>query len=123
MGWRFSYEALRRWYLKAGMLLPRGRRRRCVIALDETVVKVVGAKNWLWNAVDLGDGETVASYLSRHRSGVDTCLSRYRSMESTETYSILHSPPQHEAKLKLTNPSPPLGGGRYVRSTRESQPA
>jgi len=46
--------------LKEGMLLPKRRRRR-TIALDETVVKVVGARNWLWNAVDLGDGEVLAS--------------------------------------------------------------
>jgi len=59
---------------EGGMLLSSGRRRRRAIALDETVVKVVGARNWLWNTIDLGNGEIVASYLSRHRSGVDTCL-------------------------------------------------
>jgi len=54
------------------MLLPRGRRRRRVIALDETVVKVVGAENWLWSAVDACSEEPLASYLSPQRSFVHT---------------------------------------------------
>jgi len=77
------------WFLMAGGLMP-GRRLRRAMALYEAVAKVLGDRDAL-EPVDLGNG-------------VDTCLSRYRSMESTETYSILHSPPQHEAKPKLKNP-------------------
>jgi len=54
--------------------MPGRRRLRRAIALDETVVKVVRAKSFLWNAVVLWNEETVASYLSLHRSRVDTCL-------------------------------------------------
>jgi len=73
-GWVFSHEALRRWLRRAGELLPGRRRRRRVIALEETVVKVVGAEDWLWREVDLGNGGVLASRLSRYRGGVDTCL-------------------------------------------------
>ena len=90
-GWRFSYEALRRWYLKAGMLLPRGRRRRRAIALDETVVKVVGAKNWLWSAVDAYSEEPLASYLSPQRSFVHTTLFLERVLERCENKPLVYT--------------------------------
>jgi len=54
------------------MLLPRGRSRRRAIALDETVVKVVGAENWLWSALDAYGEEPLAAYLSPQRSFVHT---------------------------------------------------
>jgi len=61
---------LRPWYLRAGMLLRRGRRRRRSIALDETVVKVVGVKSFVWSAVDACSEEPLATYLSTQRSFV-----------------------------------------------------
>jgi len=81
-GCSFSHEALRRCFRRARGLLPRPRRRRRrAIVLDETVVKVVGAEYWLWNAVDPWNGGIVASYVSRHRSIVDTCLFLDRVLE------------------------------------------
>jgi len=57
-GWVFSHEALRRWFRRAGELMPVRRRRRRAIALDKTMVKVVGAVSWLWSAAEPGNGET-----------------------------------------------------------------
>jgi len=66
-----QHKALGRWLHMAGGFLPRpGRRRRQARALDEAVVEVAGARDCLWSAVDPGNGETVASHPSLHRSVV-----------------------------------------------------
>jgi len=65
-----SHEAVRQWVLRLeGLMLRVGRRGRRAIALDETVVKVVGAKDWLWSPVDLGNGEVLATPIPLQERG------------------------------------------------------
>jgi len=70
---------LRRWRLRAMGLMPGRRRLRRAIALDEAVVEVIRAGDALERDRPRKRGD--ASYLSRHRSGVDTCLFLDRFLE------------------------------------------
>ena len=56
-GLDISYETVRCWVLKFGPMIARRLRRRRPRPsnrwhLDEVVLKIAGAKHWLWRAVD-----------------------------------------------------------------------
>jgi len=68
IGFRASYEAVRRWFLKAGESFPlTTRRRRGYLAVDERVIHSLAKKAYLWAAREIGSGEIIAVQVSRGR--------------------------------------------------------
>ena len=66
-----SYETVRRWVLKFGLLFARELRRRRPRPtprwhLDEMAVLIAGRQFWLWRAVD-GEGEDLDLLVQRRR--------------------------------------------------------
>ena len=66
-----SYETVRRWVLKFGLLFARELRRRRPRPtprwhLDEMAVVIAGRQFWLWRAVD-GEGEVLDLLVQRRR--------------------------------------------------------
>jgi transposase-like protein len=62
------------WYwvrqLRSKIPLAEGRRRRSLVAVDETVLRSRSENRWVWAAVDPETGETVRLEASWHRSAL-----------------------------------------------------
>jgi putative transposase len=67
-GTNSSRESVRRWFHRFSRLFSVGRRFRCYVAVDETVVKMHGLRAYVWSAVDVDSGEILAIYASRGRN-------------------------------------------------------
>src|ERR1700682_1881693 len=70
-GFDISYETVRRWVLKFGVLFARELRRRrprpsSQWHLDEMVVGIGGKRFWLWRAVD-SEGEVLDMLIQKRR--------------------------------------------------------
>jgi transposase-like protein len=66
LGFKASYEAVRDWFHAVGELLSEKiKRKRCYIAIDETVVWNLVKRSYLWAAKKSGD--IVAIQVSRGR--------------------------------------------------------
>ncbi|MCR8487364.1 MAG: DDE-type integrase/transposase/recombinase, partial [Crenarchaeota archaeon] len=63
-----SRESVRCWVHRLGQLFTPERRRRRLVAVDETVEKASGQTVYLWSAIDIDTGEIIAVYASRGRS-------------------------------------------------------
>ncbi|MEM2922262.1 MAG: DDE-type integrase/transposase/recombinase, partial [Candidatus Bathyarchaeia archaeon] len=68
----FSHEAVRLWFHRLKEALPKPkRRRRRVIAVDETKLKLKGQQLYVWAAVDVKAKEVLACRVSWTRSILD----------------------------------------------------
>jgi len=68
----FSHEAVRLWFHRLKEALPKSkRRRRRVIAVDETKLKLKGQQLYVWAAVDVKAKEVLACRVSWTRSILD----------------------------------------------------
>ncbi|MEM0482883.1 MAG: transposase [Nitrososphaerota archaeon] len=57
LGFRVSHESVRRWFLRAGEAFSLvDRRRRGPIAVDETVIRNLVRRAYLWAAREVGRG-------------------------------------------------------------------
>jgi len=64
-----SHEAVRKWYRRLGRHVPAvKRRRRAVVAIDETKLKIRGHEVFLWAAIDIRSREVVYVGLSSGRT-------------------------------------------------------
>ncbi|MEM0440353.1 MAG: DDE-type integrase/transposase/recombinase [Candidatus Caldarchaeum sp.] len=63
-----SRESVREWSHRLMRVFKPERRRRRIVAVDETVEKVSGRIVYLWSAIDVDTGEIIALYVSRGRS-------------------------------------------------------
>jgi len=67
-----SHEAVRQWVLRLeGLVVRVGRRRRRLLAVDETALKLGGARLYVWAAVDAHSREVLAIRASFQRMDVD----------------------------------------------------
>ncbi|MEM2515239.1 MAG: transposase, partial [Candidatus Caldarchaeum sp.] len=58
LGFRVSHGSVRRWFLRAGEAFSSiPRRRRGPIAVDETVIRNLVRRAYLWAAREVGRGE------------------------------------------------------------------
>jgi transposase-like protein len=69
--WKFSHEAVRKWYLKAQHLFVVERKYRPIIAVDETKVKVNGKQVFVWSVIDVFSKEILAAQVTTTRSWKD----------------------------------------------------
>lgn len=67
----FSHESLRKWYKKCIAFFCPQRKKRPVIAVDETKVKWEGRQIYIWNAIDIEDHVVLAVYVSVSRTSFD----------------------------------------------------
>lgn len=66
---RASHESVRKWYRRLGRHLPQSeRRRRGIVAIDETVIKIEGKRVYLWAAIDVRSREVFALSVSTGRT-------------------------------------------------------
>jgi transposase-like protein len=64
-----SHEAVRKWYRRLGKHIPAAkRRRRAIVAIDETKLKICGHQVFLWAAIDVHSREIVYIGLSSGRT-------------------------------------------------------
>jgi putative transposase len=63
-----SRESDRKWLHESSKIFSVGKRFRCYVAVDETVVKMHGLRAYVWSAVDVDSGEILAVYASRSRN-------------------------------------------------------
>jgi putative transposase len=63
-----SRESDRKWLHESSKIFSVGKRFRCYVAVDETVVKMHGLRAYVWSAVDVDSGEILAIYASRGRN-------------------------------------------------------
>jgi len=69
---KFSHEAVRLWFHRLRMAFSKpGKRRRRVVAIDETKLKLKGEQLFVWAAVDVETREVLACRVSWSRSILD----------------------------------------------------
>lgn len=74
-GWEVSHEAVRGWFHCLRRALPKPRpRRRGVVAVDETKLKLGGIQFYVWAARDVRRKEILALRVSWTRSSLDAEL-------------------------------------------------
>ena len=72
---RFSYESVRLWYRRLQVALPKPTpKRRSILAIDETKLKLAGDQLYLWAAIDVYDKEVLAVRISWQRNSIDAEL-------------------------------------------------
>lgn len=67
----FSYEALRKWYIKCDDIFKPGKKIRRIVAIDETKIKKEKQQIYIWNAIDIDDKTIVAVHISTSRTAFD----------------------------------------------------
>jgi len=68
IGFKTSYEAVRKWLSRAGEFFPLvDRHRMGHVAVDETVIRPLAKKAYLWAAREIGNDEVIAIQVSRGR--------------------------------------------------------
>ncbi|MEM0500111.1 MAG: transposase, partial [Candidatus Korarchaeota archaeon] len=74
LGFQVSHESVRDWFHRAGEAFSLvDRRRRGPIAVDETVIRNLVRRAYLWAAREVGTGEVMAVQVSRGR-GIAECI-------------------------------------------------
>ena len=86
-----SHEAARQWYHRAQELLSAPqKRRRSMIAIDETKIKIEGRWYFLWAAVDTENRELLGVALTPTRDGHDASSFIQRVLQTcTNTPTVL----------------------------------
>jgi putative transposase len=87
---RFSHEAVRLWFhrLKEAFPSPERRRRR-VIAVDETKLKLRGEQIYVWAAVDVRTKEVLACRVSWTRSILDAEAFLKKTLEACSNKPLI----------------------------------
>ena len=71
----FSYEALRKWYIKCKDVFQPKKKIRRIVAVDETKIKQEEKQLYLWNAIDINDHIILATHLFTSRTLFDAIYS------------------------------------------------
>ena len=80
---RFSHESVRLWSKRLGEAFPKPEaRRRRLLALDETKLKLAGQQFYLWACIDVHAKEVLALRVSWARSNLDAELFLRRVLEA-----------------------------------------
>ncbi|MEM2613026.1 MAG: DDE-type integrase/transposase/recombinase [Nitrososphaerota archaeon] len=79
-----SREGVRDWSHRLMRIFKPERRRRRIVAVDETVEKVSGRIVYLWSAIDVDTGEIIALYASRGRSMMNVLTFMRRVLEACD---------------------------------------
>ena len=67
-----SHEAVRKWYRRLGRTIPPAqRKRRSIVAIDETKLKISGHQYYIWAAIDVHSREVFALGVSSGRSDLE----------------------------------------------------
>ncbi len=67
-----SHESVRKWYRRLGRGLPPAqRRRRSIVAIDETKLKICGRQFFIWAAIDVHSREVSALGVSSGRTDLE----------------------------------------------------
>ncbi|MEM3095802.1 MAG: DDE-type integrase/transposase/recombinase, partial [Nitrososphaerota archaeon] len=72
LGFQVSHESVRDWFNRAGEVFS-SIARRGPIAVDETVIRNLVRRAYLWAAREVGTGEVMVVQVSRGR-GIDECI-------------------------------------------------
>ena len=84
----FSYEAVRKWYHKCKDLFIVKKKRRRVVAIDETKVKLENEQIYVWNAIDV-DEEVIAVHVSTTRTSFDAYYFLRRVLDTCENKPLI----------------------------------
>ena len=71
MGFKVSYEAVRKWYHKCKDIFNIERKRRRYVAIDETVIKAGKRFYYVWVAVDVERMEVISARISRGKGNLE----------------------------------------------------
>ncbi|MCD6482019.1 MAG: IS6 family transposase [Thermoplasmata archaeon] len=85
----FSYEAVRKWYHKCKDLFIVKKKRRRVVAIDETKVKLENEQIYVWNAIDVDEGTILAVHVSTTRTSFDAYYFLRRVLDTCENKPLI----------------------------------
>ena len=71
MGFKVSYEAVRKWYHRCKDIFNIERKRRRYVAIDETVIKAGKRFYYVWVAVDVERMKVISARISRGKGNLE----------------------------------------------------
>ena len=85
----FSYEAVRKWYHKCKDLFIVKKKRRRVVAIDETKVKLENEQIYVWTAIDVDEGTILAVHVSTTRTSFDAYYFLRKVLDACENKPLI----------------------------------